>query len=155
MGEPARGYSRPPFEKGNLVGARHGTRSVRLVEERAQAIREMLLEQHEFLAEPIFVEALERYCRIEARASMLDTYIVEKVEAEGVEAVPKTLWTEATRADMAAQKAGQDLGLDPTGFARAARDLGFAKSLNQQFGAKRLTQLGETGRALREKGSGS
>lgn len=151
MGEAARNYSWPPFEDGNLAAVKSGSQSPRLVTERAQAIREMLLEQHEFLAEPIFFEALERYCRIEARARMLDAYVVAKVESEGVESVPKTLWTEATRADMGAQKAAQDLGLDPTGFARAARDLGFAKSLNQQFGAKRLTQLGEAGRELRDR----
>ena len=147
---PARGYSWPPFEKGHELSVKHGTRSERLVAARAAEIREQLLEAHEFLAQAIFTEALERYCRLEARARMLDSYIVDLVEEKGVETVPKTLWDSATRVDMAAAKAGQDCGLDPSGFARAARDLGFAKSLGQQQNAKRLTALSETGRALRE-----
>lgn len=146
----ARGYSWPPFEEGNTAAVKHGTRSERLVAERAGAVRSLLLEHHEFLADPVFEEALVRYCRVEARAQMLDAYIWKIVEEKGVEAVPKTIWADATRTDALAQKAAQDLGLDPTGFARAARDLGIAKSFGQRVGAQRIAALTEQGRQLRE-----
>lgn len=111
----------------------------------------MLLERYEYLADPIFTEALQRYCRVEARAVMLDDYVMAKAEAEGVEKVPPTLWTETTRADALAQKAAQDLGLDPVGHARIARDLGLARNLGAQFGTKKLEALAASGHALRER----
>lgn len=150
---PARGYSWPPFEEGNTVAVRHGADSPRLVADKAQAVRALLLEKYPYLADDAFTEALERYVRVEARALMLNDYITEKVAKDGVEKVPATLWTEATRADALAQKCGQDCGLDPTGHARIARDLGFAKSVGAQFGTKKLEQLAATGRELREGGS--
>lgn len=147
--QAARGYSWAPFQPGHTLTVRHGTRSQRLVAERAEQVRAQLLEAHEFLGEPIFAEALERYCRVEARARMLDEYVVEKAISEGVESVPPYLWTEATRADALAQKAAQDCGLDPTGFARAARDLGFAKTLSQRTRTARAADLASQGSALR------
>lgn len=147
---PARGYSWPPFEKGNVAALKHGAKSPRLVAEKAQAVRALLLEKYPYLADDAFTEALERYCRVEARALMLNAYITEKVEAEGVEKVPPTLWTEVTRADALAQKCGQDCGLDPSGHARIARDLGLARSVGAQFGTKKLEALAASGRELRE-----
>lgn len=146
---PARGYRWEDAKPGNLLAVKHGAGSKRLVAARAAEVREQLLEAHEFLAQPIFMEALERYCRVEARAQMLDGYVVEKAVTEGVESVPPYLWTEATRADALAQKAAQDCGLDPTGFARAARDLGFATSLRQRMAAPAASRLAAEGRRLR------
>ena len=148
---PARGYSWPPFDEGNLVAVRHGANSPRLVSDKAQAVRALLLERYPYLSDDAFVEALERYCRVEARALMLNAYIIEKAEREGIEKVPPTLWTEATRADALAQKCGQDCGLDPTGHARIARDLGLARNLGAQFGTKKLEALAASGHELRER----
>lgn len=145
----ARGYSWPPFQAGHTLSVRHGTRSQRLVAARAEQVRAELLEHFDFLASEVFAEALERYCRVEARARMLDEYVVEKALSEGVESVKPYLWTEATRADALAQKAAQDCGLDPTGFARAARDLGFAKSLTHRAHAASAADLASQGSALR------
>ena len=147
---PARGYSWEPFEKGNLAAVRHGANSERLVSAKAQAVRSMLVEKYPYLADDVFTEALERYARVEARAWMLHDYVMDKAEREGVEKVPSTLWTEATRADALAQKCASDCGLDPTGHARIARDLGFARNLQAEMGAKRLEALAESGRELRE-----
>lgn len=147
---PARGYSWPPFEDGNLVAVRHGANSPRLVTEKAQTVRAMLLARYEYLADDAFVEALERYCRVEARALMLNQYCMTKAAEEGVEKVPPTLWTECTRADALAQKCAQDCGLDPTGHARIARDLGFAKNLGARVGQQQIAELAETGRRIRE-----
>ena len=94
-------------------------------------------------------EALERYTRAEARAKLLDEYISAKMEAEGVEAVRPYLWTEAARADSNAAKFAQDLGLDPAGRSRIARDIGLARKLFDPGGAA-LAELGATGRKLRQ-----
>lgn len=146
----ARGYSWPPFEPGNTAAVKHGTRSLRLIRERADEIRDMLLTQYPYLAEPQFAASILRYCRLEARARMLDTYVTEKAQAEGIEAVKPYLLAEATRADLAAQKAGQDCGLDATGHARIAERLGLATAYGRSALARSGPPLGERGRALRD-----
>jgi hypothetical protein len=146
----ARGYSWPPFEKGNLVAVKHGASSERIVSARAAEIRVLLVESFPFLAEPIFAEALERYVRAEARARLLYDYCFAKAEAEGVEAVPRTLWQEASRAESNAAKCAQDLGLDPAGFARIGRDLGVARSIGQRLAGPGLAEFAADGRKLRQ-----
>lgn len=147
---PSRGYSWPPFEAGNLAHRTHGTRSERLVAERAEQLRCQLLESYEYLGDPIFAEALARYVRANARAMMLHEYLVEKAEAEGVQAVPRSLWDSATRADAHAARCASDCGLDARGHSAIARDLGYAKQLGQLAGAAKVAELAERGRALRE-----
>jgi hypothetical protein len=56
------------------------------------------------------------------------------------------VWTEATRAEANAAKFGADLGLDPAGRAKLAKDLGVAV----HFGGDQLADLAEQGRAIRE-----
>ena len=94
--QPARGYSWAPFAPGNTASLKHGAHSERTVAARAEEIRSLVTDAFPFLCEPLFGEALERYCRAEARARLLHDYCVEKAEAEGVEAVPRTLWQEAS-----------------------------------------------------------
>lgn len=143
---PRRGYSWPPFVNGNLAGARHGTRSKRLVDERAAEIHAGLLEVAPWISE-LDAEAVHRYCRAESRARMLDSYVTAKAAEGGVEAVLPYLWTEATRAEANAHRFAQDLGLDPTGRAKLAKDLGFAA----HFGGESLADLAAEGRAVRER----
>lgn len=143
---PARGYSWPPFEPGNLAGVRHGVRSERIVAAAQQSVADALLEECPWMAD-VDRGALERYARAEARARLLDAYIARKTEDGNVEAVKPWVWSEATRADALAQKAAQDLGLDPTGRARLARDLGWAKRLAATDG---VAELAHRGRALRD-----
>jgi hypothetical protein len=148
--QAARGYSWPPFEKGNLAALRHGANSERIVSAKAQEIRDLLLQSFPFLAEEAFLEATERYVRAEARAQLLHDYCMEKAEREGVEAVPRTLWQEASRAESNAAKCASDLGLDPAGFARIGRDLGVAGSIGQRLQGPGLAALAADGRRLRE-----
>ncbi len=143
-GLPARGYSWPPFAAGNLTAVRHGTRSDRLVSERAAAIHAALVEIAPWVTD-LDVEAVDRYCRAEGRARMLHDYTVTTAAQKGVEAVLPYLWTEATRAEANAARFAQDLGLDPTGRAKLAKDLGVAV----HFGGDQLADLTEQGRAIR------
>ena len=149
--QPARGYSWPTFEKDNLVAVRHGAFSNRLVGEKALQVRELLYERYPYLADDAFVEALERYCRAEARAVMLHDYVTEKAETEGVEAVPAYLWAEARGADANAARFGQDCGLDPTGHARISRDLGLAQNVRVQHAALQVERLQAEGRLAAER----
>ncbi len=158
--QDARGYSWPPFEPGNTVSVRHGGFSDRLVSERAKQVRALLFENYPYLADDVFAEALERYCRAEARAQMLHEWIMAVVEGSvevaprngrprtGVEAVPPYLWSEASRAEANAQKFGQDIGLDPIGHVRIARDLGLVARLRGQPGGG-VEALARKGNALR------
>ena len=148
--QPARGYTWPPFEKGNLVAVRHGAFSNQLVGEKASRVRELLLERYPYLADEAFVVALERYCRAEPRAVMLHDYVMEKAETEGVEAVPAYLWAEARGADGNAARFGQDCGLDPTGHARIARDLGLAQTVRRHQAALAVERLKAEGSRLAE-----
>jgi hypothetical protein len=146
--QSARGYSWPPFEKGHTLSVRHGAFSDRIIGERALEIRDLLLDRYPYLAYDAFMEAVYRYTRAEARAVILHTYIMQKLEAEGVEAVRPYLWAEARGADALAQKCGQDCGLDPAGHARIARDLGLAADIRGRQAATNLANLQDKGRRL-------
>jgi hypothetical protein len=143
---PRRGYSWPPFAAGNLAHVTHGTRSQRLVSERAEAIHAALIEVAPWVTD-LDVEAVDRYCRAEGRARMLHEYAVATAAERGVEAVSSFVWTEATRAEANAAKFAADLGLDPAGRAKLAKDLGVAV----HFGGDQLADLADQGRAIRER----
>jgi hypothetical protein len=145
---PARHYSWPPFQPGHTLSLRHGAFSDRTISARALEIRELLLERYPYLADDAFMEAVQRYTRAEARALLLHTFIMEKVESDGVEAVRPYLWAEARGADALAQKCGQDCGLDPAGHAKIARDLGMAASVRGQHAALQLERLTAEGQRL-------
>jgi hypothetical protein len=147
--QPARGYSWPPFKEGNELSIRHGAFSQRRVSARALEICDALLVAYPYLADDVFAEALERYTREEARAVLLHEYVMSVAEEQGVEAVKPYLWTEAARAAANAQRFAQDCGLDPTGHARIAHDLGVAKSHRSQSAWKGTEELARRGRAIR------
>lgn len=134
-----------PFEKGNQAAVKHGARSVQVVSAKAQEILEQLMAEYPFVTE-LHGEAVERYCRTEARGQLLSNHIMQVVKEEGVEAVAPYLWTEATRADGVSQKLAQDLGLDPAGLARLAKDFGWAKHL----AGESLSALRQQGQQLRQ-----
>lgn len=152
-----------PFNSGNKVAVSHGGGSPAVIAERADAIRAQLAERFEFLGDEIFADAFRRCCVAQARANLLSEYIWDVVEGRvdarpgrkggnttGVEAVPAYLWTEVTRAEANAAKFAQECGLDPTGFARIAKELGWAK----QLAGNKVNDLMATGKELR-RGSGS
>ncbi len=146
----ASGYSWPPFEAGNVAALKHGATSPRTVAAKAAEVRAQLLEQFAYLAEDIFAESVERYCRAEARAVLLHDHIERVAAEQGVEAVRPYLWQEAARAEGNAQKFASDCGLDPAGHARIARDLGVARSIGQKLAGDSLVSFAAEGRKLRQ-----
>jgi hypothetical protein len=131
-----------------MAHLKHGAFSDRVISEHAAQIRELLLANYPYLGDLIFVEAIERYSRAEARAELLHTFIMETAAAEGVNAVRAYLWSEATRADALAAKCGSDLGLDPRGHSAISRDLGLAAGLRTERSALQVEKLQAEGRRL-------
>lgn len=140
-----RGYTWPPFEPGNTKSLKHGAFSPRSIAARSELVQEALLDVCPWLID-VDTEAIARYCRAEARARMLHEHVMRVADESGVEAVPAYLWTEASRAETNAQKAGQDLGLDPTGRLKIAKDAGLAK----HFAGANVGKLVAEGAAIRE-----
>jgi len=122
-GQPARGYSWPPFEKGHMLSVRHGAFSPRLISERAATIYAELEEKCSWLIETDAF-AVDTWCRARARLGMLQDYIEEVAARDGIPAVKPYLWSEASRAESNVLKAEEALGLSPAGRAKLARDLG-------------------------------
>ena len=145
---PARGYTWKTFEPNNMAHLKHGAFSERIISEHAAQIRALLLDRYEYLGDLVFLEALERYCRAEARAQLLHAFVMETAATEGVNAVRAYLWSEATRADALAAKTGSDLGLDPRGHSAISRDLGLAAGLRLERSALQVKTLQDEGRRL-------
>lgn len=149
---------RPPFGAGNTMAVTHGAYSERNIAETAEEIRGELLERFDFLADPMFQTAIERYLRPAARARRLNAWVEAVMDGEiearperkggattGVDAIPQRVWQALNQAETAAQKFAQDCGLDPIGFARIAKELGWAKQLSGQ----KVADLASKGRELR------
>ena len=75
-GQPARGYSWPPFETGNEVGLRHGAFSKRRFEPLARELIEGVLAEHPHLGR--HPEALASWADSEARAWLLRDWLTER-----------------------------------------------------------------------------
>lgn len=148
--------SKPAFGKGNTMAMTHGAFADSVVSARAEEIRAELLERFDFLADEMFQPAIERYLRPAARARILNDWVDGVMAGEievrdrgagstGIAAVPERVWRALNQAETAAQKFAQDCGLDPIGFARVAKELGWAK----QLGQNRVQDLASKGRELR------
>ncbi len=134
-----------PFEPGNKVSMRHGLHSAEMVAAATSQVQEYLQEHFPFLGDPMFADSFARCCSAQARVNILSKYISEKVEEGGVEAVPTSLWDILSRAETNAQKFAQDCGLDPIGFAKLAKELGWAK----QLAGNQVAALVSKGKELR------
>jgi hypothetical protein len=119
-GLPARGYSWAPFQDGNTAALVHGGQSPRVIEAVARIVRDDVIEQAPWIVEPIFGDALARYCRAEARARLLSDHIFAVADAHGAGKVPQRLWESAVASDNAASKAAAELGVTPLARARLA-----------------------------------
>ena len=145
----ARGYSWEPFKSGHLVSVKHGTRSPRLLGAKSDEVREAL--DHLVATcpwvTPLDAGAVDRYCPAEARAVMLNDYVMATVATKGPEEVPVTLWDSANRSDLAADKLAASLGLTPADRARLVKDLGVA----HHYATDDLSDLAAEGRRIRER----
>ena len=64
-----------PFLPDHVKSIIHGTESERVIEAVARIVRSEVVEQANWLLEPIFGDALPRYCRVEALAKLLADHI--------------------------------------------------------------------------------
>ncbi len=157
-----------PFEPENRVAVRHGARSPGVIAAEAERVRGELAERFEILGDPMFAGAFERCCQAQALANMLSDYIWGVIEGTaeayhpdprhprtGVMGVPQHLLTEYNRAQQNAQKFAQDCGLDPIGFAKLVKELGWAKHLAGSGGVQSLVQRGRELQAGRAERTGS
>ena len=138
---PARGYSWPPFEPGNLKALRHGGNSPRLIAEKAREVHAALLDVAPYLAEPKFLPAVERYLNAAAREALLHDHVSRLSAEQGAGAVPARVWEQVTSAARLAARLGTDLGLDPIGHARIR-----ALSVTAEASEATLADLAEQGR---------
>ncbi|MDA8072338.1 MAG: hypothetical protein M0Z82_12275 [Actinomycetota bacterium] len=143
---PARGYSWPPFEEGNLVSVTHGAGSERVVAERAKRVHAEILEVAPWLSEAHFAPAVARYLAAAAREALLDQHIRQVAEEKGAGAVPSRQWEQVTAAARLAARLGSDLGLDPIGHARLK-----AVASTAELSVRTLAELSAEGRQLRER----
>jgi len=142
----ARGYSWPPFENGNTASLVHGADSPRVIEAVGRIVRDDVVEQAPWIVQPIFADALLRYCRAEARARLLSDHMFKLADDEGPDKVPIRLWESAVACDNAASKAAADLGLTPLARARLASLTATTEATHDA-----LARLAETGRAIRQR----
>jgi hypothetical protein len=142
----ARGYSWPPFEDGNTMALIHGADSPRVIEAVARIVRDDVVVQAPWILEPIFADALLRYCRAEARARLLSDHIFNLAEGQGAHKVPIRLWESAVACDNAAARAAADLGVTPLARARLASLTATTEATNAG-----LQDLAERGRAIRQR----
>jgi hypothetical protein len=110
-GQPARGYSWPPFEKDNEVGLRHGAFSKRRIEPVAAELIVGVLAERPDLQR--FPEALAAWADSEARAWLIRDYLNERgmFGAGGASTEGALKWLVAF--DKRAEAGRKALGLDP------------------------------------------
>jgi hypothetical protein len=79
-GGPARGYSWPPFEKGNTAAMTHGARSDRLVEPRARELTAPVFDANPHLEAARDGAAVLRYCMTLARIERVYRWLEGQVD---------------------------------------------------------------------------
>jgi hypothetical protein len=134
-----------PSKEGNTIALRHGASSEVVISTVAADLCEALIGTYPWFLETDAV-GIEQYCRMEARARLLDAHIQEKIEhsRKGVAAVEPYLWGAVDRADANAMRAAEAIGLTPMGRMKIAKDAGFVAHFSQD----RLGNLVDQGEAL-------
>lgn len=139
---PARGYSWPPFEPGNLAALRHGARSERMVRPIADRLAAELATAAPWATQPAFAAEVQAWAWAEARCVLLRAWLDEHglLDDEGE---PRPAAGELARAEASASKARANLGLSPRAWAqlRAAMAAG-------DHGDDGLAALEAVGRAM-------
>lgn len=145
---PARGYSRPPFEPGNLMHLKHGTRSDRFVEPLAQ---QFIASVHapgmpEYLRWPQFEAAVMAWAKAEAKVELFGQYIASMTPAEAMTPVKSGVKSPIEQyrvLDAHARILRADLGLTPMAFAKIKKDMGIADAAAEDAIAKMIRRGAE------------
>lgn len=120
MGEHARGYSWPPFEKGNEVAVRHGVYSPRRVDPLARDLVELVARDVDWWHD-CDRPAVWAWARTEARVQLLVEWLAERGDLDDTGAV-RPASELLTRLEARAESLRARLGLDPLSRARLGRD---------------------------------
>ncbi|MEM0142442.1 MAG: hypothetical protein QXL94_00610 [Candidatus Parvarchaeum sp.] len=126
----------------------HGSTSEVILSTRSADVAEALITQCPWVLE-IDRITIEHYCRSEARARLLDEYVWQVVDEDGVAAVPVHIWEALSKAEVNAMRAATSLGLNPEGRLRIAKDAGMATYFQGSVVANNVKTLIEKGRSLR------
>jgi Phage terminase, small subunit len=135
----------PDFEKDNLARLVHGSDSPRVLEAVARIREDAVVREAPWVVEPVFSDALHRYCRAEARARLLTEHVLKVAAEHGAGKVSSRLWESAVASDNAASRAAADLGLTPMSRAHLA-----ALATSTEAGQASLARMAEQGRQIRE-----
>jgi hypothetical protein len=111
---------------------------------KAAEIRPWIRTVAPWLDEPVYLPAVDRWLRAEARSLLLHDHITKVSEEKGVGAVASRLWEMAAATERLAARLGRDLGLDPTGRARL-----MATAYGAALNAATLADIREQGRGTK------
>lgn len=126
MGEPARGYSWPPFEPGNVAALTHGAWSPRKVDPLAREIL-VATAQHVDWWTPADQTSAWAWARAEARVQLVTEWLADHGGTLDDDGTVKPAAELLLRLERTAQSLRSVLGLDPLSRARLGRDVASAR----------------------------
>jgi hypothetical protein len=130
MPRPGRGYSWPPFEKGNQLPVTHGAYAPRKVDPLAQSIiEEALVAEVAYLKDPSYAPAVWAWARAEASVQLLSEYIAEHGPLDG-RGRPRAALDALRRFEGLAAQHRERLGLDPFSRVKLGRTLPHRPSIS-------------------------
>lgn len=141
----ARGYSWPPFEKGNTAAQTHGAHSPRVVQPLADRIAAELFEVAPWCAAPVFAAEVKAWAWEEARVCLLQAWVDEhgllSEESEGA-------LGHLERASTRAGRLRQNLALTPKAWAQVMVATKAAEALGVEGASAQAEALEGVGREL-------
>lgn len=117
---PARGYTWPPFEAGNVAALKHGAHSERKVAPLAAAITAELVAIAPWSTEPAFAPTLAALARVEAQVLKVEEFIDEHGPLDDA-GVPRPAMALLSDLERRADRLRQQFGLSPTSWAALRR----------------------------------
>jgi hypothetical protein len=145
--EPARGYSWPPFERGNQAALQHGAYSERRIKPIAETLQHEIVAVAPWLNQPAFAPAVAAWARAEAAVQLLVTELDKHgglLEGDGT---PRKGTNYLERLEARARKLRTDLGLTPQSWA------GLLSTLEGISDPQELADLQAIGRRILEEQS--
>jgi hypothetical protein len=151
----------PEFSGGNTASILHGAFSRSQVQQRVGELRSFYLEALPHLDATRDGLKLETLLEAAARHSLLSDFAWKvtfgEVESRrrgggprtGPEAVPVYIWEQITKLEVRMDRALSDLGMDVTGYSKAAASTAYGRALAAEAAQERLSKLIGQGRAIR------
>ena len=155
MGEPARGgparnYSWPPFEPGNLAALKSGADSPRMVQPLANELAAQVVDAAPWCGHAAFAAEVAAWAWEEARVRLLQAWINERglLAEESAGAL-----SQLERAQGRAARLRQNLGLNPVAWSKVLASAATAKAAGVEAAGEQVEALAAVGRELTERAS--